>query len=142
MNRARTANVLFTKGLSQKQKDIGAFVVHPGMVLETGIGGAVDEASWKQAWEMDKQMNIAPPTAKNGQEGCATGLVAALDPAVNGLLLKLPSEIAGANEYIGKSGAYLIDCNIMPAVEHATSPELAEKLWKLSEELLGEKFAI
>lgn len=28
----------------------------------------------------------------------------------------------------------------MPAVEYATNPELAEKLWKLSEELLGEKF--
>jgi hypothetical protein len=30
----------------------------------------------------------------------------------------------------------------MPAVEHATSPELAERLWKLSEELLGEKFVV
>jgi hypothetical protein len=35
------------------------------MVLETGIGKAVDEASWTQAWEMGKKMNIAPPTAKN-----------------------------------------------------------------------------
>lgn len=43
---SKTANVLFTTSLSQKQKGIGAFVIHPGMVLETGIGKAVEEASW------------------------------------------------------------------------------------------------
>lgn len=42
----------------------------------------------------------------------------------------------------GKSGAYLINCNAKPEVEHATSPELAEKLWELSEDLIGEKFMI
>lgn len=30
-------------------------------------------------------MNIAPPTAKNVQEGIATGLAAALDTALDGL---------------------------------------------------------
>jgi hypothetical protein len=30
----------------------------------------------------------------------------------------------------------------MPAVEHATNPELADKLWQLTEELLGQKFVI
>jgi hypothetical protein len=30
----------------------------------------------------------------------------------------------------------------MPAVEDATIPQLTEKWWKLSEELLGEKFVI
>lgn len=83
---SKTANVLFTTSLSRKLKDIEAFVVHPGLVLETGIGKAVDEASWKEVWEMTEKMNIPKPTAKNMQEGCATGLVAALDPALNGLL--------------------------------------------------------
>jgi NAD(P)-dependent dehydrogenase (short-subunit alcohol dehydrogenase family) len=83
---SKTSNVLFTKGLSLKYKDIQAFVVHPGMVNETGIGNTVDEASWKQAWEIAKEMNVAPPTVKNLQEGCATGLVAALDPALKGEL--------------------------------------------------------
>jgi NAD(P)-dependent dehydrogenase (short-subunit alcohol dehydrogenase family) len=46
---SKTANELFTTGLSQKQKGIQAFVVHPGMVNETSISSAVDEASWKQA---------------------------------------------------------------------------------------------
>jgi len=83
---SKTANVLFTTGLSQKEKDVGVFVIHPGMVLETGIGNAVDEVSWTQAWEMGKKLKITPPTAKNVQEGIATGLVAALDPALDGLL--------------------------------------------------------
>lgn len=88
---SKTANVLFTNGLSQKQKDIEAFVVHPGTVLETGIGAAADEASWKQSWEIGKEMSVAPLTAKKLQESCATGLAAALDPALDGLFLKFPS---------------------------------------------------
>jgi hypothetical protein len=58
---------LFTNGLSHKQKDIEAFVIHPGMVLETdiGISTVVDEASWKHAWDMAKEMNVVPPTVKN-----------------------------------------------------------------------------
>jgi NAD(P)-dependent dehydrogenase (short-subunit alcohol dehydrogenase family) len=53
---SKTANVLFTTSLSQKQKDASVFVTHPGMVLETGISKAVDEAYWTQAWEMGKKM--------------------------------------------------------------------------------------
>jgi hypothetical protein len=89
-------------------------------------------------------MNIAPPTVKNLQEGCATDLVAALDPVLYGLFLKLSlyGDINESDGRVGKSEAYFIDCNVMPAVDHATSPELAEKLWKLSVELLGEKFAV
>lgn len=38
---------------------------------------------------MAKEMNMAPPTVKNLQEGCATGLVAALNPALNSEFLLL-----------------------------------------------------
>ena len=37
-------------------------------------------------------------------------------------------------------GGYLADCQFAPAAEHATDPKIAEKLWSLSEELVGEKF--
>jgi hypothetical protein len=117
------------------------------LVLGLHLGDAVvDEASWKQAWEIAKEMNVAPPTVKSLQEGCATGLATALDPALNGeslFFLEMPfGNSIDAGERAGKSRAYLIDCNFKPAVEHATSPELAEKLWTLSEELLGEEFVI
>ena len=63
------------------------------MVLETDIGVAADETSRMQVWEMAKEMNAAPPTARNMQEDYATGLVAALDPALDGLFLTIPLHI-------------------------------------------------
>jgi hypothetical protein len=44
--------------------------------------------------------------------------------------------------FVDKSGSYLKDCVISPSVEHASNPELADRLWTLSEELIGEKFAV
>jgi hypothetical protein len=37
-------------------------------------------------------------------------------------------------------GGYLADCQVAPAAAHATDLKTAKKLWKLSEELVGEKF--
>lgn len=91
---SKTANNLFTVGLAKKRKEIKAFVLHPGMINETNIGANVDEESWKQAWAMAKEMGIPPPTRKTLQEGCATGLVAALDPELDGESLCLLSFLA------------------------------------------------
>jgi NAD(P)-dependent dehydrogenase (short-subunit alcohol dehydrogenase family) len=84
---SKTANNLFTVGLAQKVTDIQTFVLHPGRVEETGITKEVDEASWKQAEEIGKPLGIKAPAVKNLQEGCATGLVAALDPRLEGRFL-------------------------------------------------------
>ena len=37
-------------------------------------------------------------------------------------------------------GLYLHNCQFIDAVPHAKDPLAAERLWKLSEELVGEKF--
>ncbi len=37
-------------------------------------------------------------------------------------------------------GLYLVDCQITEPAPHAKDPVAAERLWKLSEELVGEKF--
>lgn len=42
----------------------------------------------------------------------------------------------------GESGLFLRNCQPFPTVEYATAPESAEKLWRLSEELVGQKFEI
>jgi hypothetical protein len=63
---------------------------------------------------------------KNQSQGSATTLVAALDPGI-----------------LDRSGAYLADCRIdhgSPTMEYALDKGNAEKLWKLSEELVGQKF--
>ncbi len=62
---------------------------------------------------------------KTLEQGCATTLVAALDP-----------------ELEPYSGEYLVDGDLsdVPVREYAKSLENQEKLWNLSEELVGEKF--
>ena len=65
------------------------------------------------------------PEEKTMQQGCSTTLVAALDPSIE-----------------KDSGAYLddgdISANALP--EYLTLPKNEEKLWRLSEELVREKF--
>lgn len=65
--------------------------------------------------------------SKTHSQGCATTLVAALDPNIE-----------------NRSGAYLCDCKVNHDdvwAEHAKGADLASRLWTLSEELTGEKFA-
>jgi hypothetical protein len=61
---------------------------------------------------------------KSLQEGCSATLIAALDPAIE-----------------GQSGAYLRDGQVSDAPgEELKSVETQEKLWALSEGLVGENF--
>lgn len=41
---------------------------------------------------------------------------------------------------IASSGIYLSDCQKEKAADHASDPKVAERLWKLSEELVGQTF--
>ena len=71
-------------------------------------------------------------------------LVAALDPALNGMLglLILLVESAGADVRLESKGILLHDCQISDAMPHATDPKLAEKLWSLSEKLVQMNFKL
>ena len=72
-------------------------------------------------------------TVKTLGAGASTSLVAAVDPG-----LGLPVSKDGKENY----GEYLIDCQIsdqaLPAVSSSAE---AEKLWKLSQDLVREEFA-
>lgn len=61
------------------------------------------------------------PKLKTVQQGCSTTLVAALDPSIN-------------------SGDYLEDCSPAQPEAHVKDKQKAEKLWILSEKLVGQKF--
>jgi len=39
-------------------------------------------------------------------------------------------------------GLYLKDCQIEDAAPHASDPKLAERLWHLSEQLVGQEFKL
>jgi len=62
---------------------------------------------------------------KSLDAGSATTVVAAFDPSLN----KSPD-------------VYLSDCHIAEAAPHASDPSAAERLWKLSERLVGEDFVL
>lgn len=46
------------------------------------------------------------------------------------------------NKRTEQKGIYLSDCQIKRAAQWATDSETAEKLWKLSEELVGEEWEV
>jgi NAD(P)-dependent dehydrogenase (short-subunit alcohol dehydrogenase family) len=125
---SKTANVLFSLSLTERlyaQHGIMSFGLHPGAML-TELGRHSDAATIAAALDRYRSMGM---TFKTLGAGAATTLVAALDP-------KLPPAAKD-----GK-GVYLEDCQIAETKSWATDPVAAEKLWSLSEELVGEKFPL
>jgi NAD(P)-dependent dehydrogenase (short-subunit alcohol dehydrogenase family) len=135
---SKSAVILYAVAMNKlfASRGIRTYAVHPGSI-STGLQDHVkalgpkameifEEAAWRvngmslaDSRETDKPKTL--------QQGCATTLRAALDPSL-------------ANE----EGVYLNDVNLTTErsqiKEWATNPELAEKIWKLSEELVDEKF--
>ena len=70
-------------------------------------------------------INEVSKRIKSIAEGASTSLVAAFSPFIS-----------------RESGSYLYDCQIHneAAASHARDQATAEKVWKLSEDLVGEKF--
>ncbi|KAK7926817.1 hypothetical protein PG985_003815 [Apiospora marii] len=114
---SKSANILFSVGLQRrlKSRGIAFFSVHPGS-MDTHLGRDHDP-------EMAEAISKTATYWKTLDQGSATTLVAALDPALN-----------DSNE------PYLSDCQFAEPAPWAKDAENAEKLWKLSEELIGEKF--
>ncbi|EXJ57565.1 hypothetical protein A1O7_07913 [Cladophialophora yegresii CBS 114405] len=131
---SKTANILFSLYLANKLRDHGiqSYGVHPGSIYETQLGNHLtDIAVALAAIESVAQKNTGKHFPLEGEvrksmaEGIATTVVAALDPRIE-----------------PQSGMYMADCQPQKTYEYAESLEAAEKLWKLSEELVGEKFDI
>lgn len=129
---AKSANLQFINELSRRgaAKNITAFVVHPGVILETGILKAVDMDALTSAFEETKKQYTArgeefvPEQLKTLEQGCSTTVVAALRPDL-------------------QSGSFLRDCQPVEKKDMrpwAYDEEKAGKLWTLSEGWVGEKF--
>lgn len=67
--------------------------------------------------------DFVPPTRKTLQQGCATQLRAALDPALT-----------------PESGSYLDHCQVVEEPQHHDAYPAAERIWQLSEEMVGFNF--
>ena len=125
---SKTANVLFTVELERRlgARGMHAFAVHPGMI-KTDLGRHLtrDDFAALQTMAESAPGEGGLPPFKSIPQGAATTVWAATAP-----------------ELAGHGGTYLADCAI--SSEHAawaTDADAAQRLWTLSERLVGQSFA-
>ncbi|OTB12601.1 hypothetical protein K445DRAFT_320738 [Daldinia sp. EC12] len=138
---SKSANILYAVALNKRlaSRGIRAYAVHPGSIQtnlqqyvkqmdSAHLAKIMDEAAKKVMGRTLAEQRAADPY-KTLQQGCGTTLRAALDP-----------------DLVKEEGVFLQNTNLTTdpneVKEWATDSELAEKLWKLSEDLVGEKFDI
>ncbi|KAI1125516.1 hypothetical protein F5Y10DRAFT_246958 [Nemania abortiva] len=116
-SQSKTANILFTLYLQDHAaaSKIMSYAVHPGGVI-SNLGREHEE-------DVAEAIAATSKYWKNSDEGASTSLVAALDPSLD-----------------ESSGLYLADCQFFSCADHAKDPVAAQRLWELSEELIGERF--
>lgn len=130
---SKTANVLFSVGLDARLKDRGvrSLAVHPGVIM-TKLSRHLTEQ------DIEDLMNSAPAGEsldwKSVEQGAATSVWAATAP-----------------ELADKGALFLENCQIaVPAApgkgggveDYALDETAADRLWSLSEELVGQQFAL
>ncbi|KAH7045278.1 hypothetical protein B0J12DRAFT_603545 [Macrophomina phaseolina] len=115
----KTANILFTVGLNKRLAGAGilSYTLHPGTIA-TEMGRDMPSDVQSQLGEILAQFKPKPST----EEGSSTTLVAALHPALNEM---------------SEGKLYLEDCQFANPEPYAVDSEKADKLWVLSEELVG-----
>ncbi|KAI0390921.1 NAD(P)-binding protein [Xylariaceae sp. FL0594] len=138
---SKTANILFAVALNRRlaSRGVRAYAPTPGGVATNlqNYAKALGEVKMMELLEdAARQVNglsIAESRARDPpktlQQGCASLIRAAIDPDI-----------------VSEEGVYIDNANLItdPQVikPWATDAELAEKCWRLSEELVGEKFDI
>jgi NAD(P)-dependent dehydrogenase (short-subunit alcohol dehydrogenase family) len=131
-NQSKVANILFgiaaNKRLYEKH-GILSVGLHPG-IIQTELTRSMPQQA-KDA--LPSMVHKGVFAYRSLGAGSSTSLVAALDPKLK------PGETKDGKE---NYGSYLIDCQISDRANPlAVSSSEAEKLWKLSEELVHEEFA-
>ncbi|KAI0885485.1 NAD(P)-binding protein [Annulohypoxylon maeteangense] len=130
---SKTANMLMAISIAEKLGPrVLAYSLHPG-VISTNLGSHIDWATdyanlRKADQELGNKEGWSAFKPKSTQAGAATHVFAAFSPSLK--------------DY---NGAYLQDCQVADPWVHtvkpwATSSIEAEKLWKLSEKLVGQEF--
>ena len=127
---SKTANALFALALDARGAAAGvrAFSVHPGAIIETGLSKSLSPDEMRAAVEAARKV---PAGFKSVAEGAATSVWCATSPQLE-----------------DRGGVYCEDCDIAIAVPAdypeprgvrpwARDPEVAERLWRASEEWTG-----
>ncbi|GAB5587120.1 hypothetical protein Unana1_02020 [Umbelopsis nana] len=125
---SKTANILFARELSKRYKSKGlvVFSLHPGGI-RTNLGRDLSSNEFDTLLKDydGNPVDFSNVNFKTLPQGTATHIVAAFDPSIK-----------------SHSGSYLEDCqiandNLKP---WANDEAQAERLWTLSERLVGQKF--
>ncbi|KAJ6007416.1 hypothetical protein N7540_011392 [Penicillium herquei] len=134
-NRSKVANVLSGIGFNQhlfEKYGIFSSSVHPGVIVTTELGRNFPSETIAAVQALVEKGLFDFKTAG---AGAATTVVAALDPA-------LAKGVGDSKNGSMNWGSYLMDCQISDqASPLAVSSDEAEKLWELSEKLVGESFS-
>lgn len=131
---SKTANVLFAVGLERRLADEGihAFALHPGGI-HTNLGRHMSADDMAALRKRIEDATGEAPQFKTVPQGAAT-----------------TCWVATAPELAGRGGLYAEDCHIAELDDrdpnggvrsYAVDPEIADALWKLSEDLVGQPFA-
>ena len=131
---SKTANALFAMALDKRGRESGvrAFSLHPGQVL-TGLARHLSEAEIASFDARDEQGRLRVDPArgmKTVPQAAATSVWSATSPLLADL-----------------GGLYLEDCDVAPihtgeagrkgVAPWAADPDLAERLWRVSEAMTG-----
>ena len=127
---SKTADALFAIALDRRGQPhgVGAFAVHPGRIL-TDLGRFL------------KQDELATGGYSNAEQGAATSVWCATSPELErkGGVYCMNVDIAPVMQDFSLMGVSQILTGVLP---WAIDPELAERLWRLSEEMTGLKFTL
>ncbi|OBT46940.1 hypothetical protein VE00_02501 [Pseudogymnoascus sp. WSF 3629] len=133
-NQSKVANILFSIGLTARvfaKHGILSLGLHPG-IIQTELSRSTPKETVEAVGALFASGMFK---FRSLEQGAATSLVAALD---GGLRAGEGGGEGGRENW----GAYLVDCQISGRANPlAVSSGEAERLWGLSEELVGEKFA-
>ncbi|TVY32045.1 Short-chain dehydrogenase-like protein [Lachnellula subtilissima] len=126
---AKLAIIVFAIALAKRIEkfQMQSFSLHPASILSS-MRSQVSSDDWKTAEKKREEAGTKTEGVKKNtvEQGCSTMLVAALDP-----------------ELADHSGSYLSDGVISTKTIHALDSgvdEAAEKLWKITEKLVGKEF--
>ncbi|KAJ6584405.1 hypothetical protein B0H19DRAFT_1249380 [Mycena capillaripes] len=124
----KAANALSAIELSKRSKgQINAYSLHPGVIYTNGMRKeeTVPEMQKLGILDADGKPVSGKVPFKTLAQGAATTVAAAFDPGLN-----------------DKPGAYLSDCVVTneALASHSSDPSNADKLWTLTEKIIGEAF--
>ncbi|KAJ7446948.1 hypothetical protein FB451DRAFT_1536641 [Mycena latifolia] len=125
---AKAANVLSARELSRRSNGrINAYSLHPGAIYTNIMQSneAQDMLRGRGILNADGSLNTDKVPFKTIPQGAATTVVAAFDPRLNDV-----------------PDAYLLDGVVAneKIAPHSADPANAERLWTLTEEIIGERF--